>query len=233
MLAGCGYLDTEPQSGIYRAVIEVPGGELPFGLQLEDGGGPEQGLSAFILDGPERIEAQSVSRVEKQFVLALPGGKNALTFAARGKKLVGAVRLKREEGSEQEFPFRAELGTSYRFFPESMTDNADVAGRWTLTLMQSPKGKRIVADLMQSHDQIAAVIYGPAGEQKLTGQVQDDEFRLSAFDGSTALLYAATVNDAGDLEGEYWSSLTGASHWTAKRDPDAEIETAGQTESTP
>ncbi len=226
MLAGCGYFDSEPQPGIYRAIIESPAGELPFGLQLEDSGDAEAGFSAFILNGAERIEVQGVGRAERKLVLTLPGDKSTLTFAAHGKKLVGTVRLAQEDGSGHEFPFQAELGKAYRFFPESMTDNADVAGRWSVSIVQPSGNSRLVADLMQSHDQIAAVFYEHSGgQQKLTGQVQDDEFRLAGFDGSTALLYAATVNDAGDLEGEYWSSRTGAAHWIAKRDPDAEIET--------
>jgi hypothetical protein len=233
-LAGCAYFDSEPQPGIYRAVIESPAGELPFGLQLEDSGSAEAGFSAFILNGAERIEVQDVSRAEKRLVLTLPGEMSKLTFTAHGNKLAGTIRLVEEDGSAQELPFAADLGKAFRFFPESMTDNADVAGRWSASIAQPAGNSRLVADLMQSHDQIAAVFYDRSGgQQKLTGQVQDDEFRLSGFDGSTALLYAATVNEAGDLAGEYWSSRTGAAHWTARRDPDAEVAPeTGQTEAT-
>lgn len=223
MFAGCGYLDTEPQPGIYRAIIKTPVGELPFGLQLEESDGPDS-VTGFILNGADRIQLKGVSRAEKRFVMALPRGENTLTFTARRKKLNGTLRLF-NDGSAHDFPFQAELGTGYRFFAESMTDNADVAGRWSVTIAQSSGSKSFVADLMQSHDQVAAVFYEHAGQQRLTGQVQDDEFRLSSFDGSTALLLTATVNGAGDLEGEFWSSLAGSARWTAKRDPEAELET--------
>ena len=83
--------------------------------------------------------------------------------------------------------------------------------------------------LTQSHDQVSGTFYGPGGlEQPVTGQVQGDDVRLSSFDGQAARLFTATMNDDGDLEGESWSNLTGSARWTARRNPDAVIESTAE-----
>lgn len=228
-LAACGWSSDEAEPGIYRAVIEAPEGEIPFGLEL---GAPtstsdSQVPSLFLLDGDRRIAFDNVARVEKAIEARLPGGKGTLTFTARGASLSGYVRLPNSAASTDEFAFTAESGPAYRFFRESATDNVDIAGRWLASLGSATGKMDWVMVLTQSHDQIEGTFHGPGGvEQAVTGQVQGDDVRLSSFDGHTARLFTATVNDDGDLEGDTWSNLAGSAHWTATRNPDAEIEAA-------
>lgn len=228
-LAACGWSSDEAEPGIYRAVIEAPEGEIPFGLEL---GAPttasdSQTPSLFLLDGNKRIAFDGVARVEKTLEARLPGGKGTLNFTARGANLSGYVRLPNRAGSTDEFAFTAESGPAYRFFRESATDNVDIAGRWSASFVSATGKMEWVIVLTQSHDQIEGTFRGPGGmEQAVTGQVQGDDVRLSSFDGHTARLFTATVNDDGDLEGDAWSSLAGSAHWIATRNPDAEIDAA-------
>jgi hypothetical protein len=230
LLAGCGFQGSEPRPGIYRAVIETPEGDLPFALELEPGsaGQPGEPLSIFVLDGDRRLTAQRVARVDKVYEVQLPGGRARLTFTAQGRKLSGYVDLVSQRSGTEALQFSAERGAAFRFFPEAATDNADVAGRWSASMVR-PEGKTLmlVADLQQSHDLVAGTIRDPDGiQQPVTGQVRGDDVRLSSFDGETALLVIATVNADGDLEGEYWSNLTGSATWTARRSTDAQIDAA-------
>lgn len=226
-LAACGLAGNEPAPGIYRAVIEAPDGEIPFILELASppAGGASQAPALFLIDGDQRVAFDSVARVEKALEARLPGGKATLNFTARGRKLSGYLRLPNATGANDELTFTAESGVAYRFFRESATDNADVAGRWSASISGDAGSAAWVIVLTQSHDQVAGTFYGPRGAQyAVTGQVQGDDLRLSSFDGSTARLFTATVGDDGDLEGDSWSNLSGSAHWTATRNPDAEIE---------
>ncbi|MEY4932932.1 MAG: hypothetical protein RLZZ403_1252, partial [Pseudomonadota bacterium] len=132
-LAACGLAGNEPEPGLYRAVIEAPEGEIPFGLELgaPATGGDSQAPALFLLEGESRIAFDNVARVEKALEARLPGGKATLTFTARGQRLSGYLRLPNNAGATDEFTFTAESGVVYRFFRESSTDNADVAGRWS------------------------------------------------------------------------------------------------------
>lgn len=224
-LAACGLSSSEPEPGIYRAVIEAPEGEIPFGLELGTPAAGSAGAPAlFLLDGDQRIAFENVARVEKAFEARLPRGKATLNFTARGTKLSGYLRLANAKGSTDDLAFTAVAGPAWRFFRESATDNADVAGRWSASISGDHGGAGWVIVLTQSHDQIAGTFYGPGGmEYTVTGQVQGDDVRLSSFDGQTARLFTAAVGDDGDLEGDAWSNLTGSARWTATRNPDAEI----------
>lgn len=225
LLAGCGWISSEPQPGFYRAVIEVPGGELPFGLELVAGSDAAP-LGAFLLDGTERLAIERVEQKERNTELVLPGSGSTLTFTTRGKHLTGTLKLTADSGEAHEFAFSAERDLGYRFFPEVLTDNADVAGRWSVTIMRTANAPvEFVADFVQSHDQVAGTFHGEDSPQAVTGQVRDEELRLSAFDGRTAVLITAIVNDNGELEGNYWTSDTGTAAWQARRNPDAVIET--------
>lgn len=213
---GCGWLSTEPEAGFYRAVIEVPGGELPFGLELTEAGSSQ---TAYVIDGAARVPVERLTARDGELELLLPGAISTLTFTTRGKHLRGTLHL----GSQDSFPFSAERDAAFRFFPEALTDNADVAGRWSVTLTQTTTTE-VVADLVQSHDQVAGTFYETDTERALTGQIQDDELRLSAFDGSVAILLVARIDATGELQGEYWSSDDGAATLSAYRNPEAIVE---------
>ena len=53
-------------------------------------------------------------------------------FAAqvKGGELTGDVTLVHADGKELKLPFTAQLGATWRFYPEPLPDNADFSGRW-------------------------------------------------------------------------------------------------------
>ena len=46
---------------------------------------------------------------------------------------------------------------------------------------------------------------------------------LSCFDGGHAFLFKASLNNDGDLEGDFWSGMKWHERWTARLDPDAAL----------
>ena len=220
LLAGCGQRQVE--MGAYRAVLTLPGGELPFGLELtEESGAPV----AFLINGPERVRVTDVKLNRSRLEMTMPGFGNRLTAKRSPLGLKGEVVLVKREGKEQKIPLSAELGSAYRFFKEPATDNADVSGRWAVTFTDE-KGKRTpaVAEFKQSYHQVTGTFLLNTGDHRyLAGEVRNDELYLSAFDGAHAFLYRAKVTESGDLAGKFWSGLASVEDWVARRDEHAAL----------
>lgn len=216
-LAGCEWIGREARPGLYRATIETPLGELPFALELS---GEGNALAAQLVDGAARVPIERLIRRDEELELLLPGGHSTLTFTARGRRLTGTVDF----GQDRTFIFRAERNVPFRFFPEASTDNADVAGRWSMTMTRAATVTELAVDLKQSHDQIAGTLHAQDVDRALTGQIRGEELRLAAFDGGIAILLVASIEADGGLKGDYWSNTEGTATLSAHRSPDTVIE---------
>jgi len=138
------------------------------------------------------------------------------------------VSLLRPGGERQLLPFRAVHGQTWRFFEQPGSDNADVAGRWSVTFT-SDDGKTSpgIAEFRQTFERVTGTILTPTGDHRfLSGEVRGDELYLSRFDGASAYLYRAKVGEDGALVGEQWSGKTGHQRFRAERNPDAVLDTS-------
>ncbi|HKE45704.1 MAG TPA: TlpA disulfide reductase family protein [Steroidobacteraceae bacterium] len=220
ILGGCERARIEP--GVYRAVLTLPGGELPFGLELKE----EQGsMVAYLLNGPERVRVPDVKVNGRRLEMAMPGFGNRLSARLKGGKLQGEVVLVKLALQEQKLPFTAEPNLSYRFFKEPLTDNADVAGRWAVTFTDDQgKVSPAIGEFRQSHDEVTGTFLTQTGDHRyLAGQMHNDELYLSTFDGAHAYLYHARVTPTGELQGKYWSGLSPVEEWNGRRDEQAKL----------
>jgi thiol-disulfide isomerase/thioredoxin len=223
LVGGCESRSRDLQPGSYRAVLDLPGGELPFGLDVAK---EENGFVLYLVNGEERVRVTEVTVAEGRLSASMPGYENTLTAEIRGHRLQGEVSLLRAGGERQVLPFRAEAGQAWRFFAEPTTDNADVGGRWAVTFT-SDEGRKSpgVAEFVQSFERVTGTILTPTGDHRfLAGEARGDELFLSRFDGASAYLYRARVAEDGALVGEYWSGKTGHQAFRAERNPDAVLD---------
>jgi peroxiredoxin len=213
--------------GTYRAVLQVPGGELPFGLELAKVGSETVG---YLLNGKERLRLSEVKIDGTHLDIRMPGYETRLTADANGDQLQGEVYLDKLGGKDQHIPLRASLGEGYRFFADPAGNNADMSGRWAVTLVDDSGGSEVaVGEFAQSQDVITGTFLTPTGDQRfLAGQVKGDELYLSTFDGAHVFLYKAKLGADGTLTGDYWSGLKYHEKWTAKRDAGAALPDAYQ-----
>jgi len=218
--------DLEP--GSYRAVLDLPGGELPFGLDVAQ---EESGLVLYLVNGEERVRVPDVTASEGRLTATMPGSENTLTAEIRGDQLEGEVALLRAGGERQMLPFRAKAGQAWRFFEQPSTDNVDVAGRWAVTFTSDQDEESPgVAEFTQSFERVTGTLLTPTGDHRfLAGEVRGDELFLSRFDGATALLYRARMDGNGDLVGEYWSGKTSHQRFRALRNANAGDASASAT----
>jgi thiol-disulfide isomerase/thioredoxin len=208
--------------GTYRAVLKLPGGDLPFGLELAKEGSATVG---YIVNGQERLKLTDVKILGPHLEIRMPGYENVLSADAAGNQLRGEVLLVKPHGKNQHIPLLATLGENYRFFQGVPADNKDLSGRWAATFVEDGgASENLIGEFSQSHDVVTGTFLTDNGDHRfLAGQVKGDEFALSTFDGAHAFLYKARIAADGSLAGDYWSGLAYHEKWTAKRDAAAKL----------
>lgn len=225
-LSGCGRKgppSRDLQPGIYRATVELPGGRsVPFGLDVAR---EESGLVLYLVNGPERVRVPEVSAKPGEFTARMPGYENTLRASVSGGELQGVFTLVHDGGRTLQLPFSARLGIPWRFYETPLSDNADLAGRWSVTFGSGRDATRAVALLDQRGAEVTGTVRWPSDDERyLAGEVHDEELRLSRFDGGAVALYEAKLNARGELVGQAWSDRGGRQRFVARRDPDASID---------
>ncbi|MBT8132765.1 MAG: hypothetical protein KJO35_10880, partial [Gammaproteobacteria bacterium] len=103
-LSACG--GPKPVSpGTWRAVIELPGGELPVSMQLEQTG--DNWVATFI-NGVERVRVPATTISTEAMTLALPAFNTRIDAKRDGDGFAGTLTLVKRGGKQQMMPFRAE-----------------------------------------------------------------------------------------------------------------------------
>ena len=98
--------------GIYRAVLTLPGGDLPFGLELAPAAG--KGTVGFLVNGTERVKLDEVTIAGAHLEIRMPGYENRLIADAKGDELEGEVVLVKLGGKQQHIPLHAQRGRQSR-----------------------------------------------------------------------------------------------------------------------
>jgi peroxiredoxin len=228
-LAGChrGSAQSEAANagvklGSYRVVLQTPGGELPFGLDLVQ---QESHVVGYLVNGQERLLLSEVKIAGTHLEIRMPGYENVLTADATGDQLQGEIFLVKLGGKNQHVPLHATLGESYRFFASPATDNADLSGRWAVNFIDDSGPPEVaVGEFSQVHDVVSGTFLTATGDHRfLAGQVKGDEVFLSTFDGAHVFLYKAKILSDGSLAGDFWSGMAFHEKWTGKRDAGAQL----------
>ena len=226
-LASCSKPSKDLQPGSYRATLELPGRKVvPFGLDVAR---EESGTVLYLVNGDERVRVTEVTAQPGRFTARMPGYENVLNATVAGGELRGELLLVHPDDRQLKLPFSAQLGETWRFFPEPLNDNADLAGRWDVKFTDDAGRTSVgVAQLAQRFADVTGTVIMPADDQRfLAGEVHDEELRLSRFDGGAVVLYEGRLNDQSQLVGEMWSDRGGHQRFVATRNPDASVDAAG------
>lgn len=226
LAAGCSSRVDEPRLGAYRAVLQLPGGEAPVGLEIAQ----EQGRYVIdLLNSTERTRISNVNVAGGELTAVFPGYENSLRASILADGLDGAVTLIKAGGKEQVIPFRATFGQTHRFHAEPSQQHSQVAGRWEATLTDDEgNSSKAVALLEQQGDRVTGTVLTPTGDHRyLDGQVRGNSLALSTFAGGLAYLYELELTESGELVGDYWQGLASHEKVAAKRNDDATLEGVG------
>lgn len=208
--------------GTYRATLKLPGGELPFGLEIVR---ENEQYVAYLVNGAERVRVPEVTVDDGRLEMMMPGFENTLSARIKDDELRGEVTLVKRDAKNQVIPFAATYGVDYRFVEKPLTDNADLSGRWAVTFKpDSAKPYAAVGEFSQTHGEVTGTFLTGTGDHRfLAGDVRDNDFFLSTFDGAHAYLYKGHIDNKGVLSGTFWSGLASKEAFAGKRDEQASL----------
>lgn len=218
--------DARTEAGTWRAWLEAPGGELPFGLVLEP---REQapGWRAVVRNGPEAIAVPTVAWDGETLLLGFDHYDSRIR-ASRGPggALHGTWEKHLGPGRSARMAFHATpcaADDAARFLPlAASAPPADLSGRWSVAFESDPLPA--VAVFEQTGGVLSGTFLTATGDYRtLAGDVTGERLRLSVFDGAHAFLFHASLDAEGRLEGDFWSRDSWHETWSARRDAAAAL----------
>lgn len=208
-------------SGTWRATLDLPGGELPFSLEMQQTGDT---WSATLINGVEKVRVPIVMINNSDLRMLFPAFNTRIDATRDGTGFSGTLTLIKRGGIEQVMPFHASPGTSHRFFAQPAAKYKTVAGRWEVVFTEDDgASSQAVAEFTQDKNRVKGTFLTPTGDYRfLDGEVVGDTLHLSTFDGSHAFLFKADEVD-GELHGDFWSGTAWHESWVARRNEDAAL----------
>lgn len=233
VLDGCSR-DTTPQIeglrvGPWRAVLQLPGGELPFGFTVSAVDGKPR---VTLINGSSRVEVDEITIENGEATLLMPGFENRIVARIEGGTLRGTLTMVKAGGALQQIPFAATHGQTFRFAVADGSTSAPapgatpdaLSGRWAITFEDGGKQTPAVGEFTQSGAVVTGTILTPTGDHRfLDGDYRDGELRLSKFDGGHVFLYRGTRQADGSIRGRFWSGTAFEDTFVARRDANASL----------
>ncbi|MBU6378985.1 MAG: TlpA family protein disulfide reductase [Gammaproteobacteria bacterium] len=235
MLNACSQDNTPQVDGLrvgpWRAVLQVPGGELPFGMSVAAKDGKPV---VTLVNGPNRVEVTEITVQDDEATMLMPGFENRLVARVDGGRMQGTLTMVKAGGVLQKIPFTATHGETWRFSPPptagASTDAASagsskpIEGRWAVTFGAGEKASAGVGEFTQQGNAVAGTIMTPTGDHRyLDGEFRDGELRLSKFDGGHVFLYRGRQQPDGSIVGKFWSGTASEDSFVARRDDAASL----------
>ncbi len=223
LFIGCDRVPPELLPGRWRATATLPGGELPFFIDVHpDSITPE----VFLVNGEERVRVREVHLSRDSVILKLPAFNTTLRARrSRPEVLEGELILVKRGGVRQVMPFQARHGVTHRFFAHAAPPAIEVTGRWEVTFVDDEgNATQAVGEFHQQHRRLRGTFMTPTGDYRfLEGEVTDSSLYLSCFDGGHAFLFRAKLDSQGQLRGDFWSGTAWHEKWTARPNPEASL----------
>jgi thiol-disulfide isomerase/thioredoxin len=214
-------------AGPWRAVLDLAGGALSFGVRIEHGA---RGWRGELCNGRQCQPFSKVAVAGDRVTLELADYAASITARLAGDSLTGSYSNVGNRGPRT-IPLRAGRGT----WPATPAPAA-LLGRWDATYFSDFGDSPRVFELRNGPAGLEGTIISNTGDYgHFAGQVLGDSFALAHFDGSFVYLLTGALH--GDtLRGVFHAGLRSQTPWIALRSsgrrhltPPAEITRADTT----
>jgi len=208
-------------TGIWRAVLITPGGELPFNFELDRN---KESYTITIINGEERLKLDDVVVNGDSVIARFPVYESELRLKSKGDSLTGKfINLTRQTNAE--IPMFAKAGDKRRFTSTAKaTNNPD--GRWSVVFSPMQKEKSDAVGIFhkaEKGNRITGTFLTTSGDYRyLDGQINGDSLFLSTFNGVFVYLFKARVT-GNVIRGMYWSGTHYSEPWSAILDSTAAL----------
>jgi thiol-disulfide isomerase/thioredoxin len=210
------------QNGIWRAVLQSPGGELPFSLDMAKQ--TDSTYTVYAINGKERLALDRAIIKGDSLHIPMQLFESEIVAKISNSTLTGRFTRYSPTGNVY-MPFSAQHGPTYRFTNAKSTPAADLTGKWAVTFRPEQNPYPAVGVFEQQGNNITGTFLTATGDYRyLAGTVQADSVYLSCFDGTHVYLFKAKFDNSGNtLTGGFWSGTDGYETWTANRDANASL----------
>ncbi len=219
--------------GHWRAWLDSPGGELPFGLEL---GTVQDGTwKAWVINGDERDPLPTVTLEADRLTLGFDHYDASIeaTITLDGTRLDGTWR-KRSSNGQSVLAFHAvSVDAPARFTPWTERQPTEaarwpgIAGRYAMAFSSSETPSVGVLEAVGPNGVHGTILTTTGDYRYLAGRwdwtLAGPVLRLSVFDGAHAFLFTGVQRRDGRISGEFWSRDVWHESWTATPDDDAAL----------
>lgn len=138
------------------------------------------------------------------------------------------VPYRDKEGMKYRIPFKAFHGKDYRFSTTKKKPVTDISGKWSAEFTEDDGSTYTsIGEFKQDGNHLLGTFMSETGDTGyLEGSIEEDRFSLSIFDGTHAYLYEGKLTDDNNIVGSFKSGKHYRASWTAKRNPDAQLQDA-------
>ncbi len=207
-------------AGIWRAILFLPEGELPFNFMLVQ---EQDRIRIELINGEEKIIADEINIVHDSIFIRLPVFDSEIRAKINENELEGEwINYSRK--SNQRIRFSAKSGISDRFFHTGNSLPTAIEGRWEAWFSPGTDDSSLAIGVFHQQGKKATGTFLTAsGDYRfLEGKAENDSLYLSCFDGSHAFLFKAKVNGS-KMQGVFLSGNHWKEPWIAERNESIEL----------
>ena len=217
--------DTKKNKDFSDMPLTEQGKELPFNFIVGDKG---EGMYIEIKNGKESIITKDIKFLDRKrdsIIIDFEHYDSYIQAAYSSDGMVGEWVVSTKKNYR--IPFTAKHNLMYRFSSLRKTPLFDVSGRWGVTFYNNDGSKDMdaVGVFKQMGNKLEGTFLTTTGDYRfLAGEVQGNKMYLSAFDGSHAFVFQATLTPDGKLKnGGFWAGKNHSQTWEANRNEQAQL----------
>ncbi len=204
----------------WRGVFTLPSGdEVPFNFLI---GKKEGGANKlYFLNGEEKFEGGNLSFKNDSLYVSFDQFENELALKYGENGLKGLLR--KQNGSGTPTPVSAEINRTDRFAEAGSAPATNLSGTYDVRFGQGEREEKAVGLFKQDGNKLKATFMRVTGDARyLEGIVEGNQFRLSAFIGSSPTYYRGSFDADKKISGEVVGARS-VQKFSAAPDADASL----------
>jgi peroxiredoxin len=208
-------------TGLWRAVLSTPGGDLPFHLEINK---TDSSYTLTVINGEERILLDDVYFKDDSLIATFPVYESELRLKMINSNELHGHFINLTRTTHASIPLKAYSGGAPRFFIQSKDPAKDVSGRWSVMFSPGTKDSSVAVGVFhQEGANVKGTFLTPSGDYRyLEGIMENDSLFLSTFNGVFVYLFKARVKK-NTIEGVFSSGIHYQTNWTGFRNPSAKL----------
>ena len=209
------------ENSYFRCVLDSPGGDLEFWLEIEKGAEAR----GWLINGTERIEIPTVRHSDTELVLDIGHYDSKIEAKSVGEKYIGKWQKTTGDNKQASLGFSAEPKAALPQHIAKVDAEHPLTGRWRVQFESEDAAAVGLFEVLDNGLARGTFLTTTGDYRFLAGHYQERQLTLSCFDGGHAFLFKARLVAAqpNRLEGEFWSRDSWHESWTAEPDPTATL----------